>query len=617
MCGIAGFISIDGRAVSEQLIGRMTELVAHRGPDGAGTWRRDGVALGHRRLSIIDLSDLGRQPMEDAESGCVVTYNGEIYNYIEIRKTLVERGYRFRSNTDTEVILKAYDAWGEACVEKFNGMWAFALYDPKRNVVFCSRDRFGVKPFYYAQTASGFAFGSEIRQLLALLPRVRADAGVLFGFLLERVAEQRERTFFAGVRKLPPGHNLVFDLAKRRFAINEHYSLRARSEYAALDDRGALEAFQELFDDAIRLRLRSDVRVGTCLSGGMDSSSIATRAAGIYRAQSGQAFSAVTAISEDPATDESRFARAVVDRCGLHWITVKPGYDDFCEAIGSVVTAQEEPFSSASVLMQFFVMRAARQASIPVLLDGQGADETLLGYERYFADCLAQGLKDCRPGVGLDLLAGLLRNGRRGALRALLWNLLYFHAPRVKRFAARSRRNLFRPEFDPLIRAVSAPGRGYSNLFVMQKREIESTNLPVLLRYEDKNSMWHSIETRLPFLDYRLVELTASIATRLKLHDGWGKHLLRRSMDGRMPAEIVWRKEKFGFEAPEFMWTRRHAQHMRDAVRASKLLSEICDERTDNALLDGAEPGMRWRFYSVARWEHDFQVDGLAANGDH
>lgn len=616
MCGIAGYISTLGKEVPAELIQRMTDAVAHRGPDGQGIWRQGAVALGHRRLSILDLSELGHQPMRDAESGCVISYNGEIYNYLELRQELAKRGYQFRSNTDTEVILKAYDCWGQACVERFNGMWAFAIHDPRRNIVFCSRDRFGVKPFYYAETAQGFAFGSEIRQLLPLLPQVRADMGVLVGFLDARVAEHPDCTFFSGVRKLPGGHNLVFDLTARQYAIQRHYDLCRGQEYAVLDDGQALTRFDALFDDAIRLRLRSDVQVGTCLSGGMDSSSIATRAAESYRRASQQDFSAITAISEDPVTDESEFARLVVEASGLKWHTVKPVYGDFRASIDAVVRAQEEPFASASVIMQYFVMREARQAGIPVLLDGQGGDETLLGYDRYFADHLLHSLRTFRLKQACAVVTGLVRNGRPGALRALVWNLLYFHAPLLRRLATRGQRALLRPQWRALAAGADGEKQTDGDLFALQKREIERTNLPALLRYEDKNSMAHSIETRLPFLDYRVVELAASLPVAVKLRDGWGKYLLRKAMDVRMPATIVWRKHKFGFEAPESRWMRLHGDSIRETIASSHLLRELfLPQALEAQALRRLKQGLLWRLYSVALWEREFGIVSTGCSG--
>jgi asparagine synthase (glutamine-hydrolysing) len=609
MCGIAGYISVDGHQVSEELMQRMVDQVAHRGPDGSGIWRCAGVALGHRRLSILDLSELGHQPMVHEETGRVISFNGEIYNYIELREALKADGYGFRSGTDTEVILKAYDRWGAACVERFNGMWAFAIYDPKERIVFCSRDRFGVKPFYYAHTGRALVFGSEIRQLLPFLGKTEGDAGVLAGFLESRVAEHPTKTFFSGVHKLPGGHNLIYDLAARKYSIRRFYSLEIDPVCARMGLNDATESFRSLFEDAVRLRLRSDVKVGTCLSGGLDSSSIATLAARRYRADSHQCFSAITAISEDPATDESSFARMVVEREGLDWIAVRPTYDDFREVLGPVVRAQEEPFASASIIMQYQVMRAARRAGIPVLLDGQGADEGLLGYDRYFADLFAHLLHGGSLLKALGFLRGLGRNGRPGALRIMLWNLLYFHAPHIRRFVMSRQRRILKPEYMARIHVNGSADRAYSSLFEMQKVEIEQTNLPALLRYEDKNSMWHSVETRLPFLDYRLVELVTSLAVDHKLHDGWGKFVLRAALGAEMPKQVSWRKNKFGFEAPEARWTSRHKVDIQASIKRSPLLRLLVrKEELEDERIEGMNPGIRWRLFSTALWAREFGV---------
>jgi asparagine synthase (glutamine-hydrolysing) len=613
MCGIAGLIANAGTQPFPDLIQQMTDAVAHRGPDGQGIWSQGSVALGHRRLSIIDLSELGKQPMADEQTGCVVTYNGEIYNYIELRNELIALGRHFRSGSDTEVLLSAYEQWGPDCVRKFNGMWAFAIFDPRRNIVFCSRDRFGVKPFYYADTAAGFGFGSEIRQLLPLFREIKANARVAMNFLVSRVAEDIEGSFFAGVNKLPGGHNLIYRIDSRSYTIERFYELTSNADVQRLDGRQALEGFDSLFKDAIRLRLRSDVKVGTCLSGGMDSSSIAAIAGEMYRTDSdGQAFSAITAISEDPLTDESGFAKQVVDRAGLNWITVRPDYNDFDSAIDAVVRTQEEPFASTSIFMQYFVMQEARRAGITVLLDGQGGDEILLGYERYFADHFAGSLLSARFGSAIGVLGGLGRNGRPGALKALLWNLAYFHAPGLRRAGISIPSSLF-SEQALAAQSVDRTGADGTDLFALQKREIRKTNLPVLLRYEDKNSMAHAIETRLPFLDYRLVEFSTSLATELKLTDGWGKHLLRKAMETRLPAEIVWRKHKFGFESPESRWMRSHASAIDSTIASSDLIRYLCArDALKREGLAKINQGLRWRLYSLAKWAETFGVGGLS-----
>jgi len=612
MCGIAGYVATTPDDRLRVIIQRMTDAVSHRGPDGEGVFVQGNVALGHRRLAIIDLSELGAQPMTDPDSGCVIVYNGEIYNYIEVRKELESRGCAFHSHSDTEVILKAYAVWGADCVARFNGMWAFAIYDHRKNVVFCSRDRFGVKPFYYSEVPGGFAFGSEIRQLLPLLDRVTADTGMLAGYLISRVAERADTTFFSKVRKLPGGHNLILDPGTGRYTIRRFYRLEQRRELESVSlDDGARE-FRALLEDAVRLRLRSDVRVGTCLSGGLDSSSIATLAARQYSSEADVAFSAITAISQDPRTDESEFAKGIVDAACLDWITLRPTYEDFRDSLSEAVAAQEEPFAAASVMMQFFVMRAARRAGIPVLLDGQGGDEALLGYERYFADYCVELVKSGQFRTFAGFLGGLVANGRKGAILSLVWNLAYFHATSLRSLPG-SAHGLFKAEFEAAARNDTTAQRSYSDLFSLQRLEIESTNLPALLRYEDKNSMWHSIETRLPFLDYRLLEFALSIDAGLKLRRGWSKFVLRKAMEQEMPQQIVWRNNKFGFEAPESRWMAAHAGSARAAIQSSDLLSAVCEkEKLSDGSFDRMKPGVRWRLFSAALWARSFEIGALA-----
>jgi len=613
MCGIAGYISSNSLlADAEQIVRAMTKAVAHRGPDGEGIWSRGALALGHRRLSILDLSKLGNQPMVDPESGYVIIFNGEIYNYIEIRKELIALGYRFLSGSDTEVILKSYEQWGKECVHRFNGMWSFTIYDPRHDILFCSRDRFGIKPFYYLDGLNGFAFSSEIRQLLPLMNERIADVSMLTTFIVNRVAESPHETFFSNVQKLPAGHNLVFNLRTKRYAIDRYYSLEPQRQYETISFEDAEIEFLRLLKDSIRLRLRSDVNVGTCLSGGMDSSSIATLAANHYRQESGRDFLAITSISEDPSTDESDFARIVVENSGLQWETIRPRYQDFSESLDTVVETQEEPFSSASIFMQYMVMREARKVGVPVLLDGQGGDEILLGYERYLVNKFIDSMKNGRVSDALSDLRGLQRNGRRGSLSAFAKNLIYFHMPSLRKRVLRNNFNIFKPS----VMIPQNPGgslRG-GNLFALQKQEIEQTNLPALLRYEDKNSMAHSIETRLPFLDYRMVEFSTSIPTDFKLRAGWGKYILRHCMRDYIPSEIAWRKHKFGFEAPESQWMSKHRDIVCNKISSSDLLEELIPKSKLEVsfIRTNISAGLLWRLYSVALWADKFRISGVS-----
>jgi asparagine synthase (glutamine-hydrolysing) len=607
MCGIAGYISFGPGDADESALRAMTRAVKHRGPDDEGVLVQGRVGFGHRRLAIVDLSADGHQPMRERGGSLVIVFNGEIYNYVELREQLQALGHSFATATDTEVIIHAYRAWGDACVERFNGMWAFAIHDPERNRVFMSRDRFGVKPFYYAMIPGAMAFGSEIRQLLPLLPQVRANRKVVSEFLSADVCEPREETFFEGVRKLPGSHSMVMDLTTNGIEVSRYYSIPERPEFAQLDVDASCAAYRECLEKAVTLRLRADVPVGTCLSGGLDSSSIATLAAGPYREKRGEAFRGITAESEQESNDESALAREVAGNAGIDWIGVKPTYHDFATTIEDVARAQEEPFGGPSVCMQYFVMRTARQHSIPVLLDGQGGDETLLGYRHYFAGIMRSVLRR----RGFRAMLGELRECRRNRSQmsssAILVHFVFYSSAWLQQLLMR-RRNRYlreRPVTTPQQREFSG---ALSDLARLQRLEIERTNLPALLRFEDKNSMWHAIETRLPFLDYRSVECALSLPVETKFHGGWTKYVLRRAMDSCLPASITWRIRKIGFEAPSAIWLREHAGEMRREVLASPLIAGLSRPGILERSYDGLHHAVRWRLYSVALWARLFGV---------
>jgi asparagine synthase (glutamine-hydrolysing) len=607
MCGIAGIVErVKGRC-EPAFLHRMNGAVVHRGPDDGGEHFWQNVALGHRRLAIIDLSECGHQPMSSSDGALVIVFNGEIYNYVELRAELEKAGQSFRSRTDTEVIVASYAVWGTDCVSRFNGMWAFALLDKKQRRIFCSRDRFGVKPFYYTESPERFAFGSEIRQLLPFLPTRESSRSLVSDFLLTGVCDHTEQTFFEGIRKLPPGHNLSYDLVSNRFKISRYYKIAPSSALSSAGPEEAVAVFGSMLESSVDLRLRSDVPVGTCLSGGLDSSSIASLASPLYRRRAGRAFRSITAVSEQDSNDESAFASKVAAAGGMEWFTVKPSYDDFVEVLPSVVKAQEEPFGGPSVVMQFFVMKTAREQRIPVMLDGQGGDETLLGYTKYYASQLLATWKE----KGLLALLGAHAMAGRNNAEMSLWNsakyLLTGLSPglRHRLYAWRHRYLISTPPIPQHFRDLC---RSASDCLALQKLEITSTHLPVLLRYEDKNSMAHSIEARLPFLDYRVVETALSLPRDVKIRDGWSKWVLRKFMSGRMPDEVTWRKNKMGFEAPEKTWLDRHSNTMKEVIAGSAVIREIVDFGKLDSLWPSLDYRSRWRLYSVALWEDAFDV---------
>jgi asparagine synthase (glutamine-hydrolysing) len=605
MCGIAGLIMLDGSRPDEYVLAGMTRAVAHRGPDGEGIDIDGSVGLGHRRLAIVDLSPDGRQPMESADGKVRITFNGEIYNHIELRDELRSQGHDFRTRTDTEVILESWKRWGARCVDRFNGMWAFALHDRESGTVFLSRDRFGVKPLYIAEVGRALAFGSEIRQLLPLLPSVRANRQVLREFLFAGIDEPVRPTFFEGIRKLPGGHSLTVRLGdgtcqeRREYEISDRQAIE-EPEHAAAEYRGRL-------DDAVRLRLRADVPVGTCLSGGLDSSAVAALASGPYRGARGERFRAITAVSEEAANDESPYARAVAEGSGLDWITVRPTAADFAAAIGDVARTQEEPFGGPSVVMQWFVMRAARENGIPVMLDGQGGDETLLGYRRYFAAVMLERLREGGPRAMLRELAACRRNEAQLGTMGILAAMAIQGFPRIGYLKMLLRaRWMRRVPAMPALLPIEA--RAMRDVRRLQRLDVESANLPALLRFEDKNSMRFGVETRLPFLDWRSVEAAIAMPTEVKLRGGWTKWPLRRAMQDALPDDVTWRRWKVGFEAPTATWLRAHAGPMRAAVLESALLGELARPRWLERNYLRMHEGTRWRLYSAAAWEREFSV---------
>jgi len=600
MCGISGIVNKNGAAVSPGAIKGINDLIAHRGPDDEGFFFGAHFALGHRRLSILDLSPDGHQPMHHGDK-TVITFNGEIYNYLEIREELMRDGYRFTSRTDTEVILCAYDKWGPACVERFNGMWGFCLYDREKDILFCSRDRFGVKPFYYADTSQKFIFGSEIKQVLAGRGgNAVANMRAVRDFLVEGYSDHTHETFFEGVYALAAGHNLVVSLKTHQVELSRYYALAAPDDVQALDEQGAIARFRDELQRSIAYRLRSDVKVGTCLSGGLDSSSIASLSAALYHESSPARFQAIHANSGIAGSDESAYARELADASKIELFVIEPSAEEFIETIDEVAYCQEEPFATPSIFMQYFVFRKAREIGCKVMLDGQGGDETLLGYERYYAAYLRS--LPWREAIR-ELFA--MRANSKLSFSDLLGNFLYFSISTIRIWRLCHKFAYIKPEYlrqFPNIRKLS---KGYRDIRAMQKMEIESFQLPHLLRYEDRNSMRHSVEARLPFLDYKLVEAALGMNNHFKIKHGWTKHVLRVAMEGLVPKNILWRKIKLGFEAPADAWIKVASASMKSTIGHSAILAAMCKDELDFDKIDNVT---FWKLYSIAKWEGVYSV---------
>jgi asparagine synthase (glutamine-hydrolysing) len=603
MCGISGIVNQKNKPVISQEIEMMNNQIVHRGPDGFGFYFGANFAFGHRRLSILDLSEDGKQPME-YHSDLVITYNGEIYNYIELKSELEALGCTFKSKTDTEVILAAYQVWGEKCVSRFNGMWSFAIYDRKENLLFCSRDRFGVKPFYFTQIENNFAFGSEIKQLLSFLPAIKCNRQLLLDYLVLGIEEHTQGTFFEGIQKLQGGHNLVYDLEKHTFHIYSYYNLQPTSDLKQVTEERAVEMYKEQLYDSVKLRMRSDVEVGTCLSGGLDSSSITAFSAEILRKETEAKIKAIHAKVDDKTIDESDFAKQVSNFCDTDLILVEPTVTDFQNSLEKVIQIQEEPFGSPSIILQYFVLQKARENNCLVMLDGQGGDETLLGYERYYpAFILKQkGWKK------VNAFLSSSKNSRLSKMELLKY-YFYFTKYRFRINQLKKRHNYIKKSIldgfeSPVLKESAAR---YLDIEAMQKLEILKTQLPHLLKYEDKNSMSNSVETRLPFLDYRCVELALALPDQYKINAGWTKNILRHAMDSWLPKEVVWRKDKLGFNAPEKNWLQSMQKEMQNSILNSALLDQLIDK--EKFQYSAQDLRTQWRLFNIAKWEQIYKVE--------
>lgn len=596
MCGIGGIINKNNKSVEELLIHQMTDIIAHRGPDSSGSFLYKNIAFGHRRLSILDLSSSGHQPMKYLDD-LVITYNGEIYNFIEIREELIQKGYIFDSNSDTEVILKAYHCWGKTCVNYFNGMWSFSILDIKQKIVFCSRDRFGVKPFYYIENNDLFSFGSEISQLLPFLPNRILNKKVALDYLISGIEECSNETFFKDIYLLKGGHNLVFDLQTNSYEIERYYNLKLSDQKnTSVDDY-----IQEL-KRSITLRLRSDVKVGTCLSGGIDSSTISSFASKLYQ-NSNEKFMAIHAKSSEYKTDESEFAKIVSKIANINLNFVEPSYSDFKSNILSIIKIQQEPFGSLSIIMQYFVFKKAKELGCIVMLDGQGGDETLLGYERYYPAIV-------KSKKGIAKLKALLQSSKNSRLSLLdtIKYQYYFSNYKLRLKRLKFKNSFYKSEIlneyeSEELRIIS---ESYNDISILQKNEIESSQLPHLLKYEDRNSMANSIESRLPFLDYKLVELSLNTNNSLKIKDGWTKFILRKAAETILPKEIVWRKNKLGFNAPEKTWTKEFENEMIKEIQQSEILNNFIDFK--KLYFKKLDLRTKWRLYNFSAWEKEFKV---------
>ncbi|MCL6522798.1 MAG: asparagine synthase (glutamine-hydrolyzing) [Firmicutes bacterium] len=552
MCGIAGFWGPPERPRLEA----MTAVLRHRGPDDEGFFESPAASLGFRRLAIIDRQG-GRQPMGSEDGRVQVVFNGEIYNFRELRAELAAAGHRFRTASDTEVIVHGWEAWGEECFLRFNGMWAVAVLDlrgPAPRLVL-ARDHFGIKPLYWTEAAGRLLFASEIKALLRN-PEVerQPDEQHVYEYLVHGLHEHDEGTFFAGIHRLPAAHRLVVEEGGRR--LERYWEPRLGRD--AEPDPGR---FLELFERSVERRLVADVPVGTCLSGGLDSSSVVCVEERLLRrgapdaASLGGRLKTFSALFEGDPIDESAYVREVLAAVDAEGYAVHPESGHFVEELGELVWHQEEPTVSTGPYAQWCVMRLAAE-HVRVTLDGQGGDELLAGYVPYHFVYLRQ----------------LLRQRRWRRLLREAWASRDVLAPLLRRRLAQRRRalpvrRLLRPDFLGRVR----PPRRLPSQDDLKRRLLEDLtvfSLPSLLRYEDRNSMAHSVESRLPFLDQELVEYILRLPEEAIIDGGWSRAIFRRAMKGVLPERIRLRRWKVGFTTPEMRWLKAQRAAVQSLLRS-------------------------------------------------
>ena len=618
MCGICGWLDVEYH-IDIETIKRMNNIVYHRGPDDEGyaliseqsvflykgqdspdtflPFVSDGVpdkvflAFGHRRLSILDLSAKGHQPMCSQDGRLCVTFNGEIYNYIELRQELAAKGYTFHSGSDTEVLLVAYREWGEDCVSHFNGMWGFAIWDAERQRIFCSRDRLGAKPFYYYLDTQNFLFSSELKQLCQnpRVPHVMNDH-IIMANIMWGISDFSDECWLQDIKVLQGGYNLVVDLVCEEGCqikdckIYKYWDIHTS---CAKDER-AIDRAMEIHKDAVRIRTRSDVPVGIMLSGGLDSSTLVADVSEYFKEMgwSPSEINTFTSCYKDFCEgDEREFAHAVNEHCGTTENFIYPDESDTLSAWKKMIWHMEGE-SPVAVLGAFLLLREIAKTGNKVLLNGQGSDETMFGYERYYAWYLKevwreQGLcaflRDWKCAVG---------NSRMSHGELLAYMAYFLNYPirqcrnylRMKKYASPHLLKLF-GDSGHLRRYIS-----FSGMAELQYNEIRSTQLTHILHWDDRMYMAFSIESRVPFIDYRYIEEAVKIPERLKIIDGYTKYPLRKYADGRLPDSVVWRRNKMGWPSPRSRWIDRFDKSQVVAMLKEPRSSKYFDVRAIRAL---------------------------------
>lgn len=569
MCGIAGIVNVSGAPVTQEVVRAMTRALSHRGPDDEGTWFGTGVGLGHRRLSIIDLSAAGHQPMTNEDGNLWITYNGEVYNAAALRAELEVAGHVFRSKTDTEVILHAYEEWGTHCLSRFNGMFAFAIWNERERKLFAARDQFGIKPFFYYFNGRTFVFGSEIKALFKCpeVPR-RANLDVGFDYLAEGYLERGNETFFEEILQLAPGHAVV--LTDSRLHTFQYYKIDPEHKVDVADPHEVVERFRALLEESVALRFVSDVTVATNLSGGLDSTALVSLAIRHLKATGGELpHYTFSACFDSAELDERPFIHKVSAELPLKLHYAFPAQERLLEQIEEQTLRQDQPVMSAAMIAKGEVMRLVRDTGIKVVLEGQGADEYLCGYTAAARWAVADFLQAGRWLTAANQFRHFQRIHSHSWFDSLT-GVVDIAFPRaasklsIRRRLRRIRANGHTPiryswlsdEFQSQRRPSELPRMASGELDNYCMRGMYERHLPFYLRCDDHNAMAFGIEAREPFLDHRLVEFVMALPSEYRIRNGVSKWILREALRGIVPDSIRTYPGKRPFPTPQLEWLR-------------------------------------------------------------
>jgi asparagine synthase (glutamine-hydrolysing) len=606
MCGIAGFLTFSEKTVQLSVLKKMTDSLAHRGPNGEGHWISENtkIGFGHRRLSILDLSHSSDQPMHYLDR-YIMVFNGEIYNYTELKTNLEAQGHKFRTTGDTEILIAMYATYKEQCLSFLDGMFAFAIYDKKEQIVFCARDRFGEKPFFFSYLKNdSFVFASELKALWAAGIPKKYNNKMVFNYLADGYLDdpkESSATFYNNCYKLAHAHYLIIDLKTSNISISKYYEIKKTSLDISLKE--ASEKLRELFYVSVSRRLRSDVPVGSSLSGGLDSSWVVKTIEDISKNFHQKSQNTFSAIFPGFEKNEEKYIQLLLKPTDIISHFIIPEAEGFYSEFEKLCYHQDEPFGSASIYVQYKVMQLAKEKGITVLLDGQGADEILAGYHHYFPIFLNElaktdknlfesertllGYKKNSLFIEKYLTTSLKREIKKLVLRKNQWS-----------------EKIFNKEFfeNNLPYTFVKPQEALDQLNEALEHSTMQKGLQTLLRYADRNSMAHSREVRLPFLNHDLVDFVFSLPAQFKIKEGFSKYAMRLAAHS-IPDEIRWRRDKIGFEPPQAEWLKnKYFSEKVNDIKAKLVQEKILNKAILNKKINtpaAHDKSLDWRILSL------------------